>query len=114
MNALNYTNFKKLFADVELQPSTAILENFDNRLARLMGMFKCFIRWKGNVYRIKEFVMSIDNPNVLCRETIFIMGILKPCLVAKKLPEEEQKQISVIPAEIPRNALEAPGGTIPD
>ena len=30
---------------------------------------------------------SEDTPNVLSRETTFLMGILKPCFVVKKVPE---------------------------
>ena len=30
---------------------------------------------------------SEDTPNILSRETTFLMGILKPCFVVKKVPE---------------------------
>ena len=30
---------------------------------------------------------SEDTPNVLSRETTFLMGILKPCFIVKKVPE---------------------------
>ena len=53
-----------------------------------MGTFKCFLQWKGKIYRIQAEVMdSEDTPNVLSRETTFLMGILKPCFVVKKVPE---------------------------
>ena len=53
-----------------------------------MGTFKCFLCWKGKVYRIQAEVMdSEDTPNVLWRETTFLMGILKPCFIVKKVPE---------------------------
>ena len=88
VNAFNQTTFRKLFPDVVLQPSTVILENFDKTMVKPMGTFKCFLHWKGKVYRIQAEVMdSEDTPNVLSRETTFLMGILKPCFVVKKVPE---------------------------
>ena len=57
-------------------------------MVKLMGTFKCFLRWKGKVYRIQVEVMDSDNtPNILSRETTFLMGILKPCFIVKKVPE---------------------------
>ena len=83
VNAFNQTTFRKLFPDVVLQ-----LENFDKTMVKPMGTFKCFLLWKGKVYRIQAEVMdSEDTPNVLSRETTFLMGILKPCFVVKKVPE---------------------------
>ena len=80
VNAFNRTTFQKLFPDVALQPSTVVLEP--------MGTFKCFLCWKGKIYRIQAEVMdSEDTPNVLSRETTFLMGILKSCFIAKKVPE---------------------------
>ena len=88
VNAFNRTTFQKLFPDVELQPSTIVLENFDKTMVKPMGTFKCFLQWKGKIYRIQAEVMdSEDTPNVLSRETTFLMGILKPCFVVKKVPE---------------------------
>ena len=88
VNAFNRTTFRKLFPDMALQPSTVMLENFDKTMVKPMGTFKCFLHWKGKVYRIQVEVMdSEDTPNVLSRETTFLMGILKPCFVVKKVPE---------------------------
>ena len=88
VNAFNRTTFQKLFPDMALQPSTVVLENFDKTMVKPMGTFKCFLHWKGKVYRIQAEVMdSEDTPNVLSRETTFLMGILKPCFVVKKVPE---------------------------
>ena len=88
VNAFNRTTFQKLFPDSELQPSTVMLENFDKTMVKPMGTFKCFLRWKGKIYRIQAEVMdSEDTPNVLSRETTFLMGILKPCFVVKTVPE---------------------------
>ena len=50
-----------------------------------MGKFKCFLCCKGQKYRIDMEVMSQDHtPNVLQRETTFLMGILKLYFMAKK------------------------------
>ena len=66
VNAFNRTTFQKLFPDVELQPSMVLLENFDKTMVKPMGTFKCFLRWKGKVYRIQAEVMDSDDiPNVL-------------------------------------------------
>ena len=88
VNVFNRTTFQKLFPDVVLQPSTIVLENFDKTMVKPMGTFKCFLHWKGKVYRIQAEVMdSEDTPNVLSGETTFLMGILKPCFIVKKVPE---------------------------
>ena len=50
-----------------------------------MGKFKAFLRWRGKCYRVDIEVMdSTTTPNVLSRESTFIMGILKHCFVLKK------------------------------
>ena len=41
--------------------------------------------------------MGIDTPNLLSRETTFLMGILKKCLSVEKTPNEPNNQISLIP-----------------
>ena len=41
--------------------------------------------------------MGIDTPNLLSRETTFLMGILKKCLSVEKTPNEPNNQISSIP-----------------
>ena len=38
--------------------------------------------------------MGIDTPNLLSRETTFLMGILKKCLSVEKAPKEPNNQIS--------------------
>ena len=43
VNAFNRTTFKKPFPGVELQPSVALLENFDKTMVKPMGTFKCFL-----------------------------------------------------------------------
>ena len=45
--------FNEVFPDVELEESTHILQNFDKRLIRPIGSFRCFLRWKGHKYRVK-------------------------------------------------------------
>ena len=93
-NAINKKTFNEIFSDVELKESTYILQNFDKRLIKPIGSFRCFLRWKGHKYRAKFEVMGIDTPNLLSRETAFLMGILKKCLSVEKAPNESNNQIS--------------------
>ena len=93
-NAINNKTFNRLFPDVELEESTHVLQNFDKRLIKPIGSFRCFLRWKGHKYRVKVEVMGIDTPNLLSRETTFLMGILKKCLTVEKTPKEPNNQIS--------------------
>ena len=88
-NAINKRTFDELFPDVELEESTFCLQNFDKRLIKPIGSFRCFLRWKGHKYRVKIKVMGIDTPNLLSRETTFLMGILKKCLSVEKVPTEQ-------------------------
>ena len=52
-NAINKKTFNRLFPDVELEESTHVLQNFDKRLIKPIGSFRCFLRWKGHNYRVK-------------------------------------------------------------
>ena len=97
MNAINKKTFTELFPDVELEESTHILQNFDKRLIKPIGSFRCFLRWKGHKYRVKFEVMGIETPNLLSRETTFLMGILKKCLSVEKTQNEPSNQISSLP-----------------
>ena len=97
MNAINKKTFNELFPDVELEESTHILQNFDKRLIKPIGSFRCFLRWKGHKYRVKFEVMGIETPNLLSRETTFLMGILKKCLSVEKTQNEPNNQISSLP-----------------
>ena len=94
MNAINKKTFIELFPDVELEESTHILQNFDKRLIKPIGSFRCFLRWKGHKYRVKFEVMGIETSNLLSRETTFLMGILKKCLSVEKTQNEPNDQIS--------------------
>ena len=96
-NAINKKTFNEVFPDVELEESTYMLQNFDKRLIKLIGSFRCFLRWKGHKYRVEFEVMGIDTPNLLSRETTFLMGILKKCLSVEKAPKEPNNQISLTP-----------------
>ena len=96
-NAINKKTFNEVFPDVELDESTYMLQNFDKRLIKPIGSFRCFLRWKGHKYRVKFEVMGIDTPNLLSRETTFLMGILKKCLSVEKTPNEPSNQISSLP-----------------
>ena len=97
MNAINKRTFNELFPDVELEESTQILQNFDKRLIKPIGSFRYFLRWKGHKYRVKFEVMGIETPNLLSRETTFLMGILKKCLSVEKTQSEPNNQISSLP-----------------
>ena len=96
-NAINKKTFNEIFPDVELEESTYMLQNFDKRLIKPIGSFRCFLRWKGHKYRVKFEVMGIDTPNLLSRETTFLMGILKKCLSVEKTQNEPNNQISSPP-----------------
>ena len=96
-NAINKKTFNEVFRNVDLEESTYVLQNFDKRLIKLIGSFRCFLRWKVHKYRVKFEVMTIDTPNLLSRETTFLMGILKKCLSVEKTPNEPNNQISSIP-----------------
>ena len=50
------------------------------------GNFQVFPALEGQGLQA-EVMDSEDTPNVLSRETTFLMGILKPCFVVKKVPE---------------------------
>ena len=93
-NDINKKTFNEVFPDVELEESTYVLQNFDKSLIKPIGSFRCFLRWKGHKYRVKFEVMGIDTPNLLSRETTFLMGILKKCLSVEKTPNEPNNQIS--------------------
>ena len=100
-NAINKKTFNEVFPDVELEESTYVLQNFDKRLIKPIGSFRCFLRWKGHKYRVKFEVMGIDTPNLLSRETTFLMGILKT-------PNEPNNQISLTSVSGP-----TPGHSVP-
>ena len=97
MNAINKKTFTELFPDVELEGTTHVLQNFDKRLIKPIGSFRCFLRWKGHKYRVKFEVMGIETPNLLSRETTFLMGILKKCLSVEKTQNVPNDQISSLP-----------------
>ena len=107
-NAINKKTFNEVFPDVELEESTYMLQNFDKRLIKPIGSFRCFLRWKGHKYRVKFEVMGIDTPNLLSRETTFLMGILKKCLSVEKTPDEPYNQISSTSVSGP-----TPGHSVP-
>ena len=52
--------------------------------------------------------MGIDTPNLLSRETSFLMGILKECLLVEKTPNEPNNQISSTSVSGP-----TPGHSVP-
>ena len=96
-NAINKKTFNEVFHDVELEESTYMLQNFDKRLIKPIGSFRCFLRWKSHKYRVKFEVMGKETPNLLSRETTFLMGILKKCLSVEKTQNEPNDQVSSLP-----------------
>ena len=108
-NAINKKTFDELFPYVELEESTFLLQNFDKRLVEPIGSFRCFLRWKDHKYRVQIKVMGMDTPNVLSRETTFLMGILKRCYPAEKVPiEQTNTQSNHIPISVSDPADQLP------
>ena len=107
-NAINKKTFNEVFPNVELEESTYVLQNFDKRLIKPIGSFRCFLIWKGHKYRVKFEVMGIDTPNLLSRETTFLMGILEKCLSVEKAPNKPNNQISLTSVSAP-----TPGHSVP-
>ena len=95
-NAINKKTFDQLFPEVELEESSFCLQNFDKRLIRPIGSFRCFLRWKGHKYRVQIEVMNENTPNILSRETTFLMGILKKCFITEKLPVKQNTPNSTL------------------
>ena len=98
-NAINKKTFDQLFPEVELEESTFILKNFNKRLIKPIGSFRCFLRWKGHKYRVQIEVMGTDTPNILSRETTFVMGILKKCFVTEKVSIKQNSQNPTLVSE---------------
>ena len=115
MNAINKRTFDELFPDVELEESTQVLQNFDKRLIKLIGSFRCFLRWKGHKYRVKFEVMGIETPNLLSRETTFLMGILKKCLSVETAPNNQISSPPVSGYSVPPTEIDplTPAETAP-
>ena len=95
-NAINKKTFDQLFPEVELEESTFILKNFDERLIKPISSFRCFLRWKGHKYRVQIEVTGADTPNILSRETTFLMGILKKCFITEKVSIKQNTPNSLI------------------
>ena len=92
-----------------MEESTFLLQNFDKQLVNPIGSFRCFLQWKGHKYRVRIEVMGIDTPNVLSRETTFLMGILKKCFPVEKVPTEQANmQNSHIPISVSDQADQLP------
>ena len=95
-NAINKETFDQLFPEVKLEESSFCLQNFDKRLIKPIGSFRCFLRWQGHKYRVQMVVMNENTPNILSRETTFLMGILKKCFVTEKVSIEQNTQNSTL------------------
>ena len=97
-NAINKKTFNEVFPDVELEESTYMLQNFDKKANQTDWIFQMLPEMeRATSYRVKFEVMGIDTPNLLSRETTFLMGILKKCLSVEKTPNEPNNQISSLP-----------------
>ena len=95
-NAINKKTFDLLFPEVKLEESSFCLQNFDKRLIKPIGSFRCFLRWQGHKYRVQIVVMNENTPNILSRETTFLMGILKKCFVSEKVSIEQNTQNPIL------------------
>ena len=95
-NAINKKTFDQLFPGVELEESSFCLQNFDKRLIRPIGSFRCFLRWKGHKYRVQIEVMNENTPNILSRDTTFLMNILKKYFVTEKVSIEQNTQNPIL------------------
>ena len=95
-NAINKKTFDQLFPEVELEESSFCLQNFNKRLIKPIGSFRCFLRWKGHKYRVQIEVMRENTPNIFSRETIFLMGILKKCFITEKVSIEQNTPNSLV------------------
>ena len=109
--AIKKKTFNELFPDVELEESTFCLQNFNKRLIKPIGSFRCFLRWKGHKYRVRIEVMGIDTPNLLFRETTFLMGILKKCLSVEAAPSKQDIMPENVPSNVQNSSLSVPGPT---
>ena len=108
-NAINNKTFDEMFPEVKLEESTFLLQNFDKQLVKPIGSFRCFLRWRDHKYRVKIEVMGIDTPNVLSRETKFLMGILKTCYPVEKMPiKQTNTQSNNIPIPVSDQADQLP------
>ena len=95
-NAINKKTFDLLLPEVKLEESNFCLQNFDKRSIKPIGSFRCFLRWQGHKYRVQIEVMNENTPNILSRDTTFLMGILKKCFVIEKVSIEQNTQNSTL------------------
>ena len=107
-NAISKKTFTELFPEVKLEESSYVLQNFDKRLIKPIGSFRCFLRWKDHKYRVKFEVIGIDTPNLLSRETTFLMGILKKCLSVEKTPESTLNEVENVSNNVQKSSLSIP------
>ena len=107
-NAINKKTFTELFPEVKLEESSYVLQNFDKRLIKPIGSFRCFLRWKGHKYRVKFEVMGIDTQNLLSRETTFLMGILKKGLSVERTPESTLNEVENVSNNMQKSSLSIP------
>ena len=76
-NAINKKTFNEVFPDVELEESSYMLQNFDKRLIKPIGSFRCFLRWKGHKYRVKFEVSGHRNSKPSIQRNYILDGYSK-------------------------------------
>ena len=82
VNLMNRQTFDQLFGKAKdvLQLTPIRMENYRNTAVKVLGMFHAFLRWKDKVYKQLFYVTDCDrSPNLLSRDTCYILGVLKPC-----------------------------------
>ena len=99
-NAINKKTFDELFPGVELEESTFLLQNFDKQIIKPIGSFRCFLRWKEHKYRVKIEVMGTDTPNILSRETTFLIQIRLQIVQISFRPWKEYFAIQFHPRKV--------------
>ena len=87
VNLMNSKTFNQLFGEAKdvLKPTPIKMENYGNTAVKVVGMFHAFLGWKDQVYRQLFYVTDCDrSPNLLSRDTCYILGVLKPCYTVEK------------------------------
>ena len=87
VNLMNRQTFNQLFGKAKgvLQPTPIRMENYGNTAVQVLRMFHAFLRWKDKVYKQLFYITDCDrSPNLLSRDAFYILGVLKPCYLARK------------------------------
>ena len=82
VNLMNRKTFHLLFGEAKevLKLTPIKMENYGNTAVKVLGIFHAFLRWKDRVYKQLFYMTDCDrSPNLLSRDTCYILGVLKPC-----------------------------------